>query len=259
MEGRVMTSRPWYAFYPKDYEQKTAHLTIIQDGAYRRLLDRYYMSGQPLPANADVLHRVCRAFDDAERSAIAFILTQFFTLTDHGYVQDRVEEELRKAESLSETRRNAANTRYAKAPALAEHLHTQSQSQSQSQEHIQETPSLRSGGPIAKRKSRSSIPEGVPLEADRQWSLDYWLKKGRVDLCDALAEEAEKFRDHHNGKLTASADWSGSWRTWTRNAMKFSNGAHNGRSKPNGKHPTSTDKHLDGIASLIRDIREGGK
>lgn len=122
-----------------------------------------------------------------------------------------------------------------------------------------ESPSLRSGAQITKRKSRALIPEGVPLEADRQWSLDYWLKKGRVDLCNALAEEAEKFRDHHNGKLTASADWSGSWRTWTRNAMKFSNGAHNGRSKPNGKHPTSTDKHLDGIASLIRDIREGGK
>jgi len=251
-----MTSRPWYAFYPKDYEQKTAHLTIMQDGAYRRLLDRYYMSGQPLPANAGLLHRVCRAFDAEERAAIDFVLGEFFTLTEHGYVQDRVEEELRKAEDLSETRRNAANSRYAnagtKAPANAEQKHTQSQSQSQ------ESPSLRSGDDqLGRRKSRRSLPEGFPFEADRQWSLDYWLKKGRADLCNLLDEEADKFRDHHNGKLTTSADWSGSWRTWARNTMKFSNGAHNGRSKPNGSKPTATDKHLDGIASLIRDIREG--
>lgn len=125
-----MASRPWYAFYPKDYEQKTAHLTFVQDCAYRRLLDHYYMSGKPLPANAEHLHRMCRAFADTEQAAIDFILTNFFLKTKRGFVQSRVKDELAKAESLSETRRKAAKSRYAKAPAIAVQKHTQSQSQS---------------------------------------------------------------------------------------------------------------------------------
>ena len=53
------------------------------------------------------------------------------------------------------------------------------------------------------------------------WAHDHWLAKGRADLCDAMNEEIAKFRDHHTGKATMSADWPGSWRTWARNAMNF--------------------------------------
>lgn len=93
----------------------------------------------------------------------------------------------------------------------------------------------------AKRKMRHGLPDGFPTEADLDWSRDYWLGKGRSDLCGFVSEEVEKFRDHHSGKLTASADWPGSWRTWARNAMKFGNGGRN-----NGKQPTPHEKFAIG-------------
>lgn len=129
-----MTSRPWYAFYPKDYQQKTAHLTMLQHGAYRLLLDHYYATAKPLPANAELLHRVCRAFADAERDAIDYILAEFFELGPCGYIQSRVQDELEKAENLSEIRRKAANQRHANAGAIAEQLHTHPHPQSHPQE-----------------------------------------------------------------------------------------------------------------------------
>lgn len=123
--------RPWYAFYPADYEQDTAHLTLVQHGAYRRLLDHYYSTAKPLPANAGVLHRVCRAFDDAEKAAVNHIMATYFKLEADGYHSHRVDRELLKACEISEKRKEAANSRYAKAPANAVQKHTQLQPQSQ--------------------------------------------------------------------------------------------------------------------------------
>ena len=115
------------------------------------------------------------------------------------------------------------------------------------------SPSLRSGS-APKKKSRRSLPDNFPELSDLTWAQELWLKYGRSDLCGTMAEEQEKFRDHHNGKLTASADWPASWRTWARNAIKFSNGAHNG--KRNGKQ-SSHDKFFEGVAGYI-DSLDGG-
>ncbi|HEX5321476.1 MAG TPA: hypothetical protein VFW46_20125 [Stellaceae bacterium] len=36
-----------------------------------------------------------------------------------------------------------------------------------------------------------------------------------------IADQAERFRDHHTARQTLSADWRASWRTWVRNAEEF--------------------------------------
>lgn len=106
----------WYPFYPGDYSRDTAHLSIIEHGAYRLLLDHYYSSGGPLPANAQQLHRICRAFADAEQAAIATVLSQFFTLEDDGYHHHRADTEIAKGAAISEKRAQAARSRGAKRP-----------------------------------------------------------------------------------------------------------------------------------------------
>jgi hypothetical protein len=107
----------------------------------------------------------------------------------------------------------------------------------------------------SKQKSKRSLPEQFPLQEDLDWANQHWLKKGRTDLCGGINDEAEKFRDYHTGKNDTSADWSASWRTWTRNAMNFSkaNGHGNGTIE---HRRTSTDQHLAAIASLIGEGRE---
>jgi len=98
-----------------------------------------------------------------------------------------------------------------------------------------DTSSLRSDVTRSKpmrAKARSSLPNDFPAETDQAWAQTHWLQRGRADLCNAMTEEIEKFRDHHTSRATMSADWPGSWRTWARNALKFNSRQNNGPGKP---------------------------
>ena len=97
-----MSGRHWYAFYPADYERDTAHLTLLEHGCYRRLMDHYYSSGKHLPPHVDRLFRLCRAFVPDEQAAIARVLEWFFREEIRGYFHPRIEQELEKARILSE-------------------------------------------------------------------------------------------------------------------------------------------------------------
>lgn len=106
------------------------------------------------------------------------------------------------------------------------------------------------------RKRKRGLPEVFPAQSDLAWARDHWLSKGRADLCSVIDDEVEKFRDHHSGKLTTSADWPASWRTWVRNAMKFNNGGFNGKRIGATEKRTATDQHLAGIAEAIGSVRD---
>ena len=104
----------WYAFNPTEYNRDTAHLSMLEHGAYRLLLDHYYLTGFPLPAIAERLHRICRAFANAEQEAVQVVLQQFFELTPDGWKHDRVERELEKTRELSNKRKQAAASSHLK-------------------------------------------------------------------------------------------------------------------------------------------------
>jgi len=108
----------WYAYYPGDYARDTAHLTMQQDGGYHRLLNHYYATGRPLPLNKATIYRIARAMEDSERSAVDFVLEQFFELREGGYHNPRADKELTKRAasklSLSERGRRGAAKRWRK-------------------------------------------------------------------------------------------------------------------------------------------------
>lgn len=143
-------SNAWYPWYPGDYARDTSHLSMVEDCCYRRLLDYYYSTGKPLPANAvqvhDVcipfasrLHRICRAVASEEKTAVDFVIAEFFVLQDDGYHHKRVDAELEKTREVSEKRALAARAMHEKrlqkeqeiADALALHLLTHPQPQPQ--------------------------------------------------------------------------------------------------------------------------------
>lgn len=109
----------WYPRYVGDYQRKTSHLSLLQHGAYSALLDHYYATGKPLPANASVLHRVCRAFAPDEQAAVQAILDEFFTLEADGYHNSKADEELLKRSNISEKRKLAAIIKHKKKGASA--------------------------------------------------------------------------------------------------------------------------------------------
>ena len=98
----------WYPHYPGDYGRDTAHLSLVQHGAYRLLLDHYYATATPLPADVTALYRICRAFDEAERKAVDFVVAQFFELLADGYHNARADMELAKRAEQHERLSNGA-------------------------------------------------------------------------------------------------------------------------------------------------------
>lgn len=85
----------YYERHLGDYARDTAHLTMVEHGAYTLLLDRYYATEQGIP-DAQV-HRLARARTEDERAAVDAVLSEFFRLVDGLWVHGRVEEEIEKA------------------------------------------------------------------------------------------------------------------------------------------------------------------
>lgn len=102
-----MTGLRWYAHEMEAYEKKTRGLTMIQHGAYRLLLDEYYSTGKPLPADISQLHRVCRAVEAVEKEAVEYVLHRFFTKRGEVFRHHRADQELRAARKLIQTKSKA--------------------------------------------------------------------------------------------------------------------------------------------------------
>lgn len=85
----------YYERHLGDYARDTAHLSMLEHGAYTLLLDRYYATEQPLPA--DQIHRLARARSRDERAAVDAVLAEFFTLSDGLWHHKRADHEVEKA------------------------------------------------------------------------------------------------------------------------------------------------------------------
>lgn len=83
-----------YPHHIGDYRTHTAHLTMVEDGAYRRLLDIYYMNEFALPSDIALVQRLASARSKEERAAVATILHEFFSLECDGWHQRRADEEI---------------------------------------------------------------------------------------------------------------------------------------------------------------------
>lgn len=92
----------WYKHYMSDFAQDTSHLTILEHGAYRLLLDHYYHTEGQIGSDHGQIYRVVRALDPAEQKAVDLILTQFFTLEDGQYKNHRADEEIVKYQAQRE-------------------------------------------------------------------------------------------------------------------------------------------------------------
>jgi uncharacterized protein YdaU (DUF1376 family) len=116
----------YYQHHIGDYRRDTAHLSLLEHGIYRQLLDLYYITEKPLDANA--LRLIC-ARDANEIEAVKQILSEFFTLEDGKYYHDRCEDEIAKFHSKSDKAKASAKARWNKNNELedANALPTQSE------------------------------------------------------------------------------------------------------------------------------------
>lgn len=113
----------YYGFNISDYYAATRHLTALEDLAYRRMLDAYYLDEKPFakaqetklvsdqePSGTSLVSEsaicIARRIDMREHAhEVEAVLREFFRETSRGFVNDRADTELRKY------RKAAANAR----------------------------------------------------------------------------------------------------------------------------------------------------
>jgi uncharacterized protein YdaU (DUF1376 family) len=102
----------YYAHHIGDYARDTAHLTMLEDAAYRRMLDLYYASERPLPLNRAGLYRLVRARSKDERSAVDTVLLEYFVESESGWTNKRCDAEIAKTQGKSDAARQSAHMRW---------------------------------------------------------------------------------------------------------------------------------------------------
>lgn len=111
-------SLPYFPMFPADFEAKTSHLSLAEDGAYNRLLRICWMSpGCTIPNDEAWIFRRCRAHSEPEREAVRAVLAEFFTATAGRLSNARLLKEWNAANEAYSKRANAGS-KGGKAKAL---------------------------------------------------------------------------------------------------------------------------------------------
>lgn len=83
----------YYSFHIGDYRRDTAHLSLLEHGVYRQLLDMYYLSEEKIPEETEVVYRRLCARTDEEKNAVNTVLAEFFK-RDNGWFHARCERDI---------------------------------------------------------------------------------------------------------------------------------------------------------------------
>ena len=97
-----------YPFHVGDYRSATTHLSDSEDLTYRRLLDFYYDTEQPIPTDLHVVARRLRV----TQADLQTVLQDFFTETDGAWHHARCDAELEKYQSFKESGKKGADKRW---------------------------------------------------------------------------------------------------------------------------------------------------
>ncbi len=246
----------YYQHHLGDYARDAGHLSMLEDGAYRRLLDVYYATEKPLPPSVDACCKLAKCRTPADRKAVRWVLENFFVATPDGHRQKRCDEEIEIAKQRIESARE--NGKKGGRPKKPSGLALGSDEKTQPF-HLanpgQSSPTSILQPPYSKNKKEEGDARGVEAEnpkAQRAKSLataratpgldlvawDTWVQY-RSDLgkpiktCSAsmMAKKLAGFGPHQAAVVTQSAEnqWSGLFALKADGRQSHINGAINGK------------------------------
>lgn len=94
----------WWQRHIGDFETATGHLSLVEVGAYDRLLDHYYATEGPMSNDEAVLFRVTRAVSSEEQEAVRKVVAAFFERSKDGLRHRKADSEIAKMHEISDRR-----------------------------------------------------------------------------------------------------------------------------------------------------------
>ena len=100
----------FYQFHIGDYKSHTHHLNLLEDLAFRRLLDYYYLHEVPIKQR-DIARQI--GMRDNEQEVLS-VLNEFFVSTNVGFINPRADAEIVKYRKFSDDGKKGAAKRWHK-------------------------------------------------------------------------------------------------------------------------------------------------
>lgn len=100
----------FYPFHLGDYAAHTRHLSLLEDLAYRRMLDLYYTAEAPLPADPAKVARLIGMRDHMRE--VEDVLSEFFVKSDAGHSSSRCDREIEAYRAKAERAKSANKARW---------------------------------------------------------------------------------------------------------------------------------------------------
>ena len=209
----------WYPYNPIEWQKDTLDFSIAEDGAYHRLIDHYYTTRTPLPANPKALARII-GISISDFQAIAEQVLSKFQEVDGLLHHKRCDIELNRQDSLSKKRSNAGKKAAEKRNKNKDKQASDEQLPNNSPDTREEkTREDKESKPTTSKKRKSAMTTKWTLSIeDKEWAEKTANQNNTAIDCSV---EVEKFRDWHLGKGSMQLDWSATWRTWVRNFIKW--------------------------------------
>ena len=183
----------FYEHHLGDYMRCAAHLSLLEHGVYRRLLDVYYSSEAIIPdAHAERL--VCARTAD-EREAVRAVLVEFFTQDGDGWRHSRFDAEIDRYREKQDKARKSANARWnvaAQSEGNANAMRTHSEGNAPTTHYPLPIEAKASTTWIANSPSAESANVDVPadeLEGRRKRSVIACPVQRIADLWDEVLPE----------------------------------------------------------------------
>jgi len=266
----------FFPFHPGDYMLRTAHLEPIEDLAYRRLIDLYYVNESPLIGTADELARVIRLRTSSAQ--VESVLQEFFTESQgawtHSHCDEVIEQYRAKAKQAAENGKLGGRPKKASG--------NQGETKGKPETNPEETKPVNSAIPdetgsqanqepltinqvnqdqkicaadaqapqdllgeevlqVTTTPDQPKAAKGTRLAAD--WTLPQewldWAVTDRPEIGESLLRrEAEKFRDHWHA-TTGTKACKANWLATWRNWVRNANAPRNVHAFPSKSNFTN--------------------
>jgi len=188
-------ARPqFYRFFLGDYLRDAAHLSLLEHGVYRRLIDLYMTAGEPLPFDVQRLFRVLHATSKEEQQAVQQVIEEFFRMDGPVLRNHRCDLEIRWQDDIAAKAAGSANARW--KSTLEQSIEKQADACARNADAmlgdakamLSRSRSI-SKEKIKTRSSASRLPVSAPSGFDVFWSA-YPKKRAKQDAIKAFMELA---------------------------------------------------------------------
>lgn len=212
-------SLPYFPMYPTDFEAKTSHLTLAEDGAYNRLLRICWMTPScTIPDDEAWIMRRLRVDKETFDGVVRLVLDEFFTV-ENGRLSNAKLTRVFVASNEAHEKRKNAGSKGGKAKSLKTNNSKPSNAVAMPKQPEPEP----EPEPI-KREAKASPKKGSRIPGD--WvlpsSFGVWaVENGMNEL--AVRREADRFKDYWlsvAGQKGVKCDWFATWRNWVRKSLE---------------------------------------